>query len=251
MKPYYQDKDCLIFNADYLDVLQDQFANVVITDPPYGVNYQNNYTHNKFDKIENDGDRFSYYPWARRAYTCLADNSALLAYTGWSTYPQHFLELQEAGFAIKEPLIVQKRHSGTTDLYGSFQTNSDWLLFAHKGKFKFKPTQLLKNKRAGTIPNKGRKPVPEYKMRFPACWFGEKFPFSTENPAKKINHPTPKSVEFMQWLIQLTTNEGDVVLDPFMGSGTTLLAARAIGRRCIGIEISNKYCDLAISRLRN
>jgi hypothetical protein len=55
------------------------------------------------------------------------------------------------------------------------------------------------------VPNKGRKPVPEYKTRMPSCWFGEQYPFSTENPitVKKLGleHPTVKSLEFAKWLI--------------------------------------------------
>lgn len=152
---------------------------------------------------------------------------------------------------MKEPLIVQKRASGKTDLYGSFQSNADWIIFAHKGRFKFRPTQLVKNKKAGTIPNIGRKPVPVFKTRFPSCWFGPEYPWSTENPTvvKQWRHPTMKSVEFMKWLILLTTKENDLVIDPFMGSGSTLLAAQQTNRRAIGIEMAQDFCDMAKERL--
>lgn len=243
----------ILEHADYLDFLgclADGSVDAVITDPPYGVNYQNPYTQKKFDVLEGDAEEFSYEPLAEQAYRILKQDSAFFAYTGWSTYPRHFLDLRlSTKFQMKEPLVVQKRPSGTTDLEGSFQTNADWLLFAKKGNFKFRQTQLVRNKRAGTIPNKGRKPVPEFKHRFPSHWFGEEYPFSTENPALKVAHPTPKSVEFLSWLVQLTTDPGGVVVDPFMGSGSVALACKATGRKFLGCDVKEEFVALARTRL--
>lgn len=63
-------------------------------------------------------------------------------------------------------------------------------------------------------------------------------------------HPTQKPVKLMEYLIRTYTNEGDLVLDPFMGSGTTLVAARNQGRVAIGIEQNERYCEIAVNRLR-
>jgi len=62
-------------------------------------------------------------------------------------------------------------------------------------------------------------------------------------------HPTVKPLKLMAYLITLGSREGDVILDPFMGSGTTLLAARQMGRKAIGIEIEEKYCEIAARRM--
>jgi site-specific DNA-methyltransferase (adenine-specific) len=63
-------------------------------------------------------------------------------------------------------------------------------------------------------------------------------------------HPTVKPLELMKYLLTLlSTPTGGVILDPFAGSGTTLLAAKALGRRCIGIELEPTYCDIIVSRL--
>lgn len=61
-------------------------------------------------------------------------------------------------------------------------------------------------------------------------------------------HPTQKPVGVMQWCLGFI--EGGVILDPFMGSGTTLVAAKRLGRQAIGIEIEEKYCEVAVERLR-
>jgi len=62
-------------------------------------------------------------------------------------------------------------------------------------------------------------------------------------------HPTCKPIKLMEYLIKLVSRDGALILDPFVGSGTTLLAARNLGRRCVGIEQSEEYCDIAKSRL--
>ncbi len=68
----------------------------------------------------------------------------------------------------------------------------------------------------------------------------------------KINgsHPTEKPLSLVMELVELFSNPNDVILDPFMGSGTTLLAAKLLGRRAIGIELDEKYCEVAANRLR-
>jgi site-specific DNA-methyltransferase (adenine-specific) len=68
-------------------------------------------------------------------------------------------------------------------------------------------------------------------------------------PARRDGHPAPMPVEVARRAIRLSTWPGETVLDPFAGSGTTLLAARQLGRHAIGIERSEAYCALAVDRL--
>jgi site-specific DNA-methyltransferase (adenine-specific) len=63
------------------------------------------------------------------------------------------------------------------------------------------------------------------------------------------DHPCPKPMELWRWLVTKFSTEYDLILDPFMGSGTTLRAAKDLGRRAIGIEIEEKYCEIAVKRL--
>lgn len=254
MPTYYQDEYVSLYNKDYREILSSLPSNsvdCVLTDPPFGIDYQNNYTRRKLDKIKGDSEVFSYADLAKECYRIQKQDTAFFAYSCWSEYPMHYKDVESAGYHLKESLIIQKRPSGTSDLYGSFQSNSDWIIFASKGRFTFRNTQLVRNKRSGTIPNKGRNPVPEFKTRFPSCWFGEDYPWSTENPASNPSntHPTKKSVELMSWIIQLSTNAGDCVLDSFSGSGTTLVACKQNQRHAIGIEIEERYCEIIARRL--
>jgi DNA modification methylase len=63
------------------------------------------------------------------------------------------------------------------------------------------------------------------------------------------DHPTPKPESLMRQLIEDNSNPEDLTLDPFMGSGTTLRAAKDLGRKAVGIEIEEKYCEIAAKRL--
>lgn len=63
-------------------------------------------------------------------------------------------------------------------------------------------------------------------------------------------HPTQKPLELLNWCVGQYSKEGHTILDPFMGSGTTLRAAKDLGRKAIGIEIEEKYCEIAVERLR-
>jgi site-specific DNA-methyltransferase (adenine-specific) len=81
---------------------------------------------------------------------------------------------------------------------------------------------------------------------FPCFRYEAKAPPSER---KGSTHPTQKSVALMKWLVQLVTAEGQTVLDPFAGSGTTLVAARDLGRRAIGIEMDAAYCKTIVGRL--
>ncbi len=77
--------------------------------------------------------------------------------------------------------------------------------------------------------------------------------FQTRASYKKgsFGHPCPKPLDWAIWLIVKSTQEGDVVMDPFMGSGTVALACEKTGRRWIGIELDEKYCEIIAKRLDN
>lgn len=79
-------------------------------------------------------------------------------------------------------------------------------------------------------------------------WFGA---HAKENNEARV-HPTQKSVALMQWCIQLSEKKTPTnsIIDPFMGSGTTLVAAKMMGKKCVGIERELSYCETAVERLK-
>ncbi len=78
-------------------------------------------------------------------------------------------------------------------------------------------------------------------------WDGGKRAGAAEN--RDFNHPAQKPLELMLWCLSLSKTRG-TVLDPFMGSGTTLVATKRLGRQCVGIERDEKYCEIAAKRLQ-
>ena len=73
--------------------------------------------------------------------------------------------------------------------------------------------------------------------------------FMSVKAAEKLNHPCVKPLSQWLWLLNRCTLDSELVADPFLGSGTTLVAAKRLGRRAIGIEIEEKYCEIAANRL--
>lgn len=66
---------------------------------------------------------------------------------------------------------------------------------------------------------------------------------------KETKHPCPRKLDHVKWLVNYWSNEEDIILDPFMGSGTTLLAAKILGRKSVGIEINIEWCKMTVNRL--
>ena len=137
----------------------------------------------------------------------------------------------------------------------SFANNAEWIIFCQKGRRIFQQTQLLENRyKEGTQFHKGREPSKKYKTRFPACWFGAEYPKATYHAIWQkqngIYHPTVKSVEFLSWLIQISSTPKELVFDGFMGTGSTALAALRNSRDYLGAEIDREYFAVAQKRIK-
>lgn len=250
--------DSRIHNVDAFELLaglSDNSVQLILTDPPYGIGYQNNYTREKLPILAGD-DGIDYAEFAQQCFRVLQDNSHAYFFTRFDKYPLHYQCLAQAGFKVKNCLVIEKGHGGNSgDLTGSYATNCEWIIFCHKGRRVFNETRLMKNtKTAGVIYGRGKRPSEEYKTRFNCCWFGEPYPKATYNAAWRLKHgykhPTIKNVECLMWLIQISSNPGDMVLDPFMGSGSTAIAAMQTGRRYIGSEIDPSHFNLAQHRIQ-
>ena len=132
----------------------------------------------------------------------------------------------EFGFYYKTTGIWHKTNPMPRNMNIHFVNSTEcWIYFINNGT-------------SGTFNNNGK--VKHDFLESPVCPLSEK---------KYGKHPTQKPLSILKELIKCVTNEGDVVLDPFMGSGSTCVAAAETGRKYIGIELNEKYFEIAVKRI--
>ncbi len=227
MEPYYEADGITIYHGDALEVLptmSDQWG-AVIADPPYcsGGRQQANArnVHSKSARSEwfltDNMGTDSYVWWMREVGRCLFAGAEVGAhfycFTDWRQYAATVTGLETVGWSLKSCVVWSKGRGGAM---GSFWRNDHELIPVFS---KGPPT-----------------PLPD----------GSFFNVLTATKPQGGLHPTVKPTEVLQRLCQATTG---LVLDPFMGSGTTLVAAKNLGRSAIGIEVEERYCEIAANRL--
>jgi site-specific DNA-methyltransferase (adenine-specific) len=209
MNPYYQDEFITLYHADCLEAKQWLDTNVLVTDPPYGMSYKSNM------------DRGSRTNWhekingdkntnLREAVLNLwGKEKAALVFGTWKV---------EKPANTKQTVIWDKTPCGFMgDLSIPFGSAHEEIYCLGKiGWTGIREASIIKAQMLMSA-NKNRP-----------------------------NHPTPKPIGLMEKLISKTLG---IVADPFAGSGATLIAARNLGRKAIGVEIEEKYCELIANRL--
>lgn len=223
--------DCL----EGMKYLKDGSVDLVVTDPPYGISFQSNSRTStpQFDRLKNDDSLEFLDPFVAECYRLLKPNTHMYVFTRYDVYPRFYDAIVQK-FCVKNCLILWKKEYAMGDLDGSFATDYEMCIVAVKGKrtFNFVPIR-----RGGDG---------KFVHRFPAVI---DFVHPVEDNQRMV-HPTQKSVAICKFFIDLSSNKGDLVIDPFSGSGTTLLAAKQASRRYIGFEIDDRYGIIANNRLK-
>jgi len=237
----------IIYNTDSRNMkeVEDKSIQLIITSPPYNVkksydNHKDSMPFKKYLSMLND-------VW-KECFRVLCDGGRIcinVANTGRKPYvPLHAYiakQLVKLGFLMRGEIIWNKGASvGSSTAWGSWRSASnptlrdvhEYILVFNKGSFK------LRNERKSDI-NRD-----EFLGFTKSIW---EFPTVQ---AKKIGHPTPFPEELPRRLIKLYSFPKDIVLDPFIGSGTTAIAAKKLNRFYIGYDISKKYCRLAEKRIK-
>lgn len=145
----------------------------------------------------------------------------LLCFSRWDVQQVFIDALKIAGFDVKSVLIWDREHHGMGDLKGNFSPQYDTIIFAVKGRYLLpgkRPSDVIRCKRLS---------------------------------GSELVHPNEKPLELMKKLVEYTTKPNDVVLDPFLGSGATIIAAKTLNRNYIGIELDEKYWKIANQRVED
>jgi site-specific DNA-methyltransferase (adenine-specific) len=206
-----------VFNGDSINLIDkiDFKIKCVITDPPYGMNYiSNRRTASEKDKgISNDENLDLAIETVNKVfsklYNKMDDNSALFCFIGWKQ-EKYFIELIEnIGFEVKNVLIWNKNNHGTGDLIYSFAPKHERIIYATKGKVKL----------------------------------NYRHPDVLEGSDIRTNHPTSKPIDLLKKLIESTTLQNDIIVDPFAGHGSTGIAAKELNRNYWLCELDyENYC---------
>jgi site-specific DNA-methyltransferase (adenine-specific) len=211
VQPYYVDSNCTIYNADCRDLLDAMECDCVLTDPPYGINGSKG-------TINKQRGRGNYS-------------------TDFDDTPEYIREVVIDVIrrcVAKWPTVVTP---GNRNLMQYPQADSFGCYFQPAAV----GMQTWGNLDAQPILYYGKNPTKK-NLGTPCSYT------MTEMPEKN-GHPCPKPLTAWKRLMCNVTLENMTILDPFMGSGTTLLAAKQTNRRAIGIELNEAYCEIAASRL--
>lgn len=215
--------DCLVT----MPLLQAESVDLVLTDPPYGIGFHTNRrrVHRlPTDRgIANDRDNLCMLEEAvENCWRVLRPDRHVYWFTRWDKLPVH-LPLIGRRFPVKNVLIWDKGGSSLGDLSGAYASTYECIIFAHKG----------------------RRPLGEVGgvRRHPDILRVAKV------PSHALVHGHQKPVGLLDFLVQKSTQLGEVVLDPFAGSGSALLASARLGRQAQGIELDARHAAIALARL--
>lgn len=228
MNIYYQDDCVTLYHADCRDVLPSlEPADLIVTDPPYGIDFRSNRRGARFDKIAEDDD-----PDGMASLVAGVITNNLKRYRHAYVFgPLNFKPLVTAGI-IQEPisLIWDKGIMGMGNLSIPWASQHEDIQFMVAIKSKANV-----GKGEGRLAARLRR--------------GSILAHQRPNSIGANRHPTEKPVPLLRELIESSSCFGETVLDPFVGSGSTLVAATLEGRKSIGIELDERYCEMTARRL--
>lgn len=212
--PYYQDDHVTIYHGDCLDMLPLLEFDVIVTDPPYGINHDTDYLSMQgtpaFKKTHGNHH-------GRRHYRVIGDAEPF--------DPTWLLKWPAALFGVN---------------HYSSRVPDGWTWHVWDKRDGLGSNMLADAEIWATSWGSGPTRVFRYK------WLGYMRPRGAETT---FDHPTAKPAALMRHIIDEARTPPGTILDPFMGSGTTLRAAKDLGRKAIGIEIDESYCEIAARRM--
>lgn len=210
-----------LMNGDCLELMKtipDKSVDMILTDPPYGMSFVSSRRKIKHEKINNDDNLDWLGFFIYESYRIAKENTAHYFFCSFHKIDIFKQEIEKF-FDVKNILVWEKNNVGMGDLTADFAPKIEFIIFAQKGRREFN----------------GKRDPNIFKFK------------KTDNNL----HPTQKPVDMMEYLLTKFTNEGDLIIDPFMGSGSTGVACVKHKRKFIGIELDLNYFNIARERINN
>lgn len=209
---------------DVLPILDTESVDLVVTDPPYGVNQQSNHRAELFDLMANDGpaDRAVVHQVLRECVRVVGQSRHVYVFG-----PRDVLTGLKVSEAVE--LVWDKTVLGSGDLAAPWGPSHEPITFA-----------VSKHRHGGQT---GKPAVPARLRKGTVLR-------ATRPTGRKVRHPSEKPVSLLRELVESSSRQGELVLDPFAGVGSTGVAAVLLGRRVILVETKLEYAQIAATRLR-
>ena len=208
--------DCL----ELMKRIPDGSVDMVLTDPPYGMDYQSNRrtVTEKFAKISNDDGLDWLDDFVDECYRVMRNNSAAYVFCSWHKIDVFKVSF-ERRFKLKNLIVWVKNNHGSGDLKGAYAPKHEFVLYMHKGR------SIFRNGRTPDVVN------------------------ADKVSGSRMIHPTEKPIPLLEKFIANNSDIQNTILDPFMGSGTTGVACKNLNRNFIGIELDPDYFRIAKERI--
>ncbi len=234
-KPLRINKIHRIDAIEGLKRLPDASVDLIVTDPPYNIAATNRITMKRGQPISTmkawgawdclhpfDYDVFLMHVISE-CYRVLKPGGALYMFTAREQSGYFVRQAIARGFTYRNQMAMVKTNPLPSLSKSNWRSAFELCFYVTKGKpavFNFLSQQVCKNV------------------------------FSYANTHRKTEHPTEKPLELIRLMVQVGSHEGDLVVDPFMGSGTTAVACKELGRNFLGFELEPEYIEMAENRLK-
>ena len=219
--------DIKLYNGDCLELMKnipDDSVDLVLTDPPYLCDYSRHDSKSRFSKkIKNDENNSAnegmIEKYLQECHRIMKDNTAIYFFCNYKKIDFFKQQIEIAGFNLKNIIIWDKQKNGMGDLSTTFGYSYEFIIFASKGQPK------IRGKRISDV-----------------------WQFARVKP-KEQEHQNQKPVDLLIQAIEKSSDEGAVVFDGFMGSGSCGVACINANRNFIGIELDKGYFEIAEKRI--
>ena len=241
-----------IYNQDCIDgmkTIPDGKIDLVVTDPPFAINFKAkkanyNRTSSRVLSGYNEITKENYYEftlnWMSQCFRILKESGGMYVFSGWNNLADILNAIEEIGFITVNHIIWKYQFGVVTNR--KFVTSHYHCLYICKNdkKRKFFPYERFskeeKNNQGRSLHYKDKEDVWEIKREY---WTGDE------------KTPTKLPAEIIKKILQYSSEEGDLVFDPFLGSGQTAVVSKLLKRNYIGFEIVKEYFDFISKRLKS
>ena len=255
-------KKNIICNGDCIEILNKKIdensIDLIFADPPYnlsgnGLKWKGNKTGGDWYMVNEEWDKMTApeymqftKKWIRACHHTLKDNGSIYICCTYHNIAEVMIVLKQLNFKINNIITWQKTNAMPNMTKRLFTHSTEFVVWAVKGKkwvFNYKELKKINPEKQKDGSQKQMRDV----WSLPLVQGKERL----RGKDGRALHPTQKPEEMLKRIIIASSNEGDLVLDPFLGSGTTVVVAEQLKRSWIGIEINKKYVEFAKKRIKD